>query len=143
MQLNARLAWITQLSEAFCLSIFAGTEYFASDSAEVSSDTADAVRMGSIQNLRGEIGLSACMTSGSTTLYGEVRYLNDMVRSNPYADFNGIRGYGANPGRQGVGVTVGALQELGGGWSVNAGYSLETLSEGTMHSANIGAALRF
>lgn len=143
VQLNARLAWITQLSEAFCLSIFVGTEYFASDSAEVSSDTADAVRMGSIQNLRGEIGLSACMTSGSTTLYGEVRYLNDMVRSNPYADFNGIRGYGANPGRQGVGVTVGAQQELGGGWSVNAGYSLETLSEGTMHSANIGAALRF
>ena len=143
VQLNARLAWITQLSEAFCLSIFAGTEYFASDSAEVRSDTADAVRMGSIQNLRGEIGLSACMTSGSTTLYGEVRYLNDMVRSNPYADFNGIRGYGANPGRQGVGVTVGAQQELGGGWSVNAGYSLETLSEGTMHSANIGAALRF
>ena len=27
-----------------------------------------------------------------------------MVRSNPFADINGLRGYGATPGRQGIGV---------------------------------------
>ncbi len=143
VQLNARLAWTSRLSEAWTLSVFGGAEYFACDSAEVSRDAAEMVRMGSIQNLRGEIGLSACVSSGSSSLYGEVRYLNDMVRSNPYADINGVRGCGANPGRQGVGVTVGAQQDLGDGWSVNAGYSLESMSEGTMHAAYLGAALRF
>jgi hypothetical protein len=37
-------------------------------------------------------------------LYGELSYINDMVRNNPVAEINGLRGTGANPGRQGVGI---------------------------------------
>lgn len=143
MQLNARLSWAAQLSDKWALNLFGGMEYFASESAENEESEEPRVRMGSIQNLRGELGIGARCTSGSTSLYGEVRYLNDMVRSNPYADINGVRGYGANPGRQGIGLTVGAQQELGDGWSVHASYSLEAMSEATMHAANIGAGLRF
>lgn len=143
VQLNARLSWTSLLSDAWVLNLFAGMEYFASESAENEESEEARVRMGSIQNLRGELGIGTRYTSGSTSLYGEVRYLNDMVRSNPYAEINGLRGYGANPGRQGIGVTLGAQQELGNGWSVHASYSLEAMSEATMHSANIGAALRF
>lgn len=40
-------------------------------------------------------------------------------------------------------MTVGAQQSLGDGWSVNASYSLEAMSEATMHSANIGVGYRF
>ncbi len=143
VQLNARVDWASQLNDAWAVNVFAGMEYFASESAENEESEEARVRMGSIQNLRGELGIGTRYTSGSTSLYGEVRYLNDMVRSNPYAEINGLRGYGANPGRQGVGVTLGAQQELGNGWSVHASYSLEAMSEATMHSANIGAALRF
>lgn len=143
VQLNARVDWASQLNDAWAVNVFAGMEYFASESAENAESDKARVRMGSIQNLRGELGIGTRYTSGSTSLYGEVRYLNDMVRSNPYADINGVRGYGANPGRQGIGVTLGAQQELGNGWSVHASYSLEAMSEATMHSANIGAALRF
>ena len=143
VQLNARVDWASQLNDAWAVNVFAGMEYFASESAENEESEEARVRMGSIQNLRGELGIGTRYTSGSTSLYGEVRYLNDMVRSNPYADINGVRGYGANPGRQGIGVTLGAQQELGNGWSVHASYSLEAMSEATMHSANIGAALRF
>ena len=143
VQLNARVDWASQLNDAWAVNVFAGMEYFASESAENEESEEARVRMGSIQNLRGELGIGTRYTSGSTSLYGEVRYLNDMVRSNPYAEINGVRGYGANPGRQGIGVTLGAQQELGNGWSVHASYSLEAMSEATMHSANIGAALRF
>ena len=144
-------AWTTQLDHAWSLNVFGGMEYFASNSAEneasdfLRSDVADSerVRMGSIQNLRGEFGVGTSYTNGFTTVYGEVRYLNDMVRSNPYADINGIRGYGANPGRHGVGVTIGAQQTLSGGWSVSASYSLEAMNEATMHSANIGMGYKF
>ena len=141
VQLNARLEWNSQLAEHWTLHAFAGAEYFASGSSETGEE--QSVRLGSIQNLRGEIGIGTRYASGSTTVYGEIRYLNDMVRSNPYADINGLRGYGANPGRQGIGVTVGAQQSLGDGWSVNASYSLEAMSEATMHSANIGVGYRF
>ncbi len=143
VQLNARVDWASQLNDAWAVNVFAGMEYFSSEFAENEESEEARVRMGSIQNLRGEFGIGSRYTSGSTSLYGEVRYLNDMVRSNPYADLNGVRGYGANPGRQGIGVTLGAQQELGNGWSVHASYSLEAMSEATMHSANIGAALRF
>ena len=141
IQLNGRLEWNAQLNQSCSLHAFVGAEYFSGSSSETEHE--QSVRMGSIQNLRGELGIGARYTSGSTSLYGEVRYLNDMVRSNPYADINGVRGYGANPGRQGIGLTVGAQQELGGGWSVHASYSLEAMSEATMHAANIGAGLRF
>ena len=141
VQLNARLNGSVKLSQTWTLHAFAGAEYFASGSSETGEE--QNVRLGSIQNLRGEIGIGTRYASGSTTVYGEVRYLNDMVRSNPYADINGLRGYGANPGRQGIGVTVGAQQSLGDGWSVNASYSLEAMSEATMHSANIGVGYRF
>lgn len=143
VQLHARADWTSQLSEQWVINVFAGMEYFASESAENEESEEARMRMGSIQNLRGELGIGARYTSGSTSLYGELSYLNDMVRSNPYADINGVRGYGANPGRQGVGFTVGAQQELGGGWSVHASYSMEAMSEATMQTANIGAGLRF
>ena len=152
VQLNARVEWTSQLDYKWSLNVFGGAEYFASDSAENKesgtlrggrAEEEARVRMGSIQNLRGELGIGTRYTDGSTTLYGEVRYLNDMVRSNPYADINGLRGYGANPGRQGIGVTLGAQQGLGDGWSISASYSLEAMSEATMHFANIGAGLRF
>ena len=159
LQANARLTWTKKVSERFAYNVFGGLEYFASESDRVAG-----CKSGSIQNLRGELGIGAryVVKQGQTTscdgkggltpaapgcdrvvVYGELSYINDMVRNNPSIEVNGLRGGGANPGRQGVGIEAGATFRIGERWSANANYSFNAMDDSNEHVLNIGASRTF
>ena len=158
LQANARLTWTKKVNERFAYNVFGGVEYFASE-----SDRVENCKSGSIQNLRGELGVGVRYVAGKgaqpitdgkcapvpapacecVVLYGEVSYINDMVRNNPSIEVNGLRGSGANPGRQGVGVEAGATIRLGEQWSASANYSFNAMDDSNEHVLNIGASRTF
>ena len=157
LQLNSRVNWNKKVTDKLCMSVFGGLEYFANN-----SDTVDGVKTGSIQNLRGEIGVGAryvawgtpAVTDGKSglvlsngceklVLNGEVRYMNDMVRSNPVIRMNGLSGMGENPGRQGMGIEAGATYRIGERWSASANYGFNTMEDSKEHRVNVGASYTF
>ena len=156
LQLNTRLNWNKKLTDKLCMSVFGGLEYFASD-----SDTVDGVKTGSIQNLRGEIGVGARYVAwGAPSVYdgkgglvspgceklvlhGELRYMNDMVRSNPVIRMDGMSGGGENPGRSGMGIEAGATYRIGERWSASANYGFNTMDDSREHRVNVGASYTF
>ena len=159
IQANTRLTWTKKVNERFAYNVFGGVEYFASESDRVAG-----CKSGSIQNLRGELGVGAryVVKQGQTTscdgkggltpaapgcdrivVYGELSYINDMVRNNPSIEVNGLRGGGANPGRQGVGIEAGATFRIGERWSANANYSFNAMDDSNEHVLNIGASRTF
>jgi len=156
LQFNTRLNWNKKVTNRLCMSVFGGLEYFASE-----SDRVENAKSGSIQNLRGEIGVGAryvawgapalsdakggIIAPGCEKLVfnGELRYMNDMVRSNPVIEQDGLRGDGENPGRQGVGVEVGATYRIGERWSASANYSYSTMDDSREHRVNVGASYTF
>lgn len=162
LQLNTRLNWNKKMNDRLCMSVFGGLEYFASESAE-----AVGVKTGSIQNLRGEIGVGARYVAWRTpgnpavmdekgvpitaalpgcdklVLHGEVRYMNDMVRSNPVIQMDGMRGSGVNPGRCGMGIEAGATYRINDRWSASANYGVNTMEDSREHRVNIGASYTF
>lgn len=138
IQLNTRLDWSRNISGSTSVSYFAGLEYFST-----SSDTVDNVESGDITNVRAEVGVGVTHRINRAVVYGEVRAMGDLLRDNPEPVVNGAAREGANPGRAGVGVRVGAAYDLGDNWSVGANYSLETFSASTSHNVNVGASFRF
>ena len=156
LQLNTRLNWNKKVTDRLCMSVFGGLEYFASG-----SDTSQGVKSGSIQNLRGEVGVGARYVAWGTptvtdgkggivktgceklVLNGELRYFNDMVRSNPVIEMDGLRGDGENPGRQGIGIEAGATYRIGERWSASANYSFNAMEDSTEHRVNVGASYAF
>ena len=156
LQLNTRLNWNKKVTNRLCMSVFGGLEYFASN-----SDTVDGVKTGSIQNLRGEIGVGARFVAWGTpgvrtakggivkpgceklVLNGEIRYMNDMVRSNPVIEMEGLRGNGENPGRQGVGIEAGATFRVNDRWSASANYGFNSMDDSREHRLNVGASYTF
>ncbi len=73
-------------------------------------------------------------------LHGEIRYMNDMVRSNPVIEQDGLRGSGDNPGRQGMGIEAGATYRIGERWSASANYGFNTMEDSKEHRVNVGAS---
>ena len=162
LQLNTRLNWNKKVTDRLCMSVFGGLEYFASE-----SDTVNGVKTGSIQNLRGEIGVGARYVAWGTpgseavtdekgatiaaarpgceklVLHGEIRYMNDLVRSNPVIEQDGLRGSGDNPGRQGMGIEAGATYRIGERWSASANYSFNAMEDSREHRVNVGASYTF
>lgn len=156
IQLNTRLTWNKRVTDRFSYNVFGGLEYFASE-----SDRVENCKSGSVQNLRGELGVGIRYVAGKgaqpitdgkytpapacerVVLYGEVSYINDMVRNNPSIEVNGLRGSGANPGRQGVGVEAGATIRIGEKWSASANYSFNAMDDANEHVLNIGASRTF
>ena len=162
LQLNTRLNWNKKVTDRLCMSVFGGLEYFASE-----SDTVNGVKTGSIQNLRGEIGVGARYVAWGTpgaaasydekgamvaaaqpgceklVLHGEIRYMNDLVRSNPVIRMNGLSGDGENPGRQGMGIEAGATYRIGERWSASANYGFNTMEDSKEHRVNVGASYTF
>ena len=63
----------------------------------------------------------------------------------PYITFevDGLRGSGANPGRQGIGLEAGATFRLGEKWSTSAGYSFNAIDDSNAHVLNIGVSRTF
>jgi hypothetical protein len=156
VQFNTRLNWNKQIKERLCISVFGGLEYYSNE-----SDTVEGVKTGSIQNLRGEIGVGARYVAWGTpaladgkggiirpgceklVFTGELRYMNDMVRSNPVVRMNGLSGMGENPGRQGVGIEAGATYRIGERWSASANYGFNTMEDSKEHRVNVGASYTF
>lgn len=159
VQLNTRLSWNRQTTERFSYNVFGGLEYFASG-----ADRTMNCKSGSIQNLRGELGMGVRYValqgiksvvdekSGMVghvpgcervVLHGEVSYLNDLVRNNPSIEVNGLRGSSANPGRQGIGVEAGATIHLGEKWCTNVNYSFNSMDDSNEHVLNLGASRSF
>jgi outer membrane autotransporter protein len=117
---------------------FGGMQYYASDSA-----TVDGIAIGSIQNLRAEIGVGASHAIGKLGVYGEVAVHQDLVRHNPTVTTPDARYRGMNPGRTGLNFTVGASYSLTDQWSVNASYTGEIVENANAHSASVGATYKF
>ena len=162
LQLNTRLSWNKKMTDRLCMSVFGGLEYFASE-----SDTVNGVKTGSIQNLRGELGVGLSYVAWGTpdtapvtdekgglvsagtggcrklVLHGELRYFNDLVRSNPVVEMSGIRGMGTNPGRQGFGVEAGATYRINDRWSTSANYGFNAMEDSQEHRVNVGASYTF
>ena len=162
LQLNTRLNWNKKVTDRLCMSVFGGLEYYASE-----SDTVNGVKTGSIQNLRGEIGVGARYVAWGTpgaaasydekgamvaaaqpgceklVLHGEIRYMNDLVRSNPVIRMNGLSGDGENPGRQGLGIEAGATYRIGERWSASANYGFNAMEDSKEHRVNVGASYTF
>ncbi|MDO4752397.1 MAG: autotransporter-associated beta strand repeat-containing protein [Akkermansia sp.] len=139
LQLDARLTWATAISDKTTLSVFGGLQYLATDSGE-----SNGLSTGSVQNLRGELGIGAShKCSDSTLVFGELSFVGDMVRNNPTADLGGMRLRGSNPGRAGINLSVGAAHRLSDDWSLNASYSFELMQNVTSHSLNVGASYSF
>ena len=140
VQLDARATWAHLLTADTTVSGFAGMQYFASESADI----APGIKSGSVQNLRGEIGVGiGHKLTGKTRLFSELSFVGDMVRHNPTSDVGGVRERGANPGRAGINFSVGGTHALNDKWSVNANYNLELMERANSHSANIGASYGF
>ena len=140
VQLDARATWAHQLTADTTVSGFAGMQYFASESADI----APGIKSGSVQNLRGELGVGVGhKLTGKTRLFSELSFVGDMVRHNPTAQTEGQRERGANPGRAGINFSVGGTHALNERWSVNVSYNLELMERATSHSANLGGKLRF
>ena len=140
LQMNARATYGYALSERTTLSGFAGLEYLATDSGDIAPGAAS----GSVQNLRGEIGVSlGHKFSDRSSMYAELSFVGDMVRHNPTAELGGVRSKGSNPGRAGINFSVGGSHALNENWSVNAAYNLELMQHTNSHSANIGFSRSF
>lgn len=154
LQLNSRVSWNKKLSPRFCMSTFAGLEYYTNDSATVKG-----AETGSVENLRGEIGISARYVAlgnpaGSDSkenasgceklvLKGEIRYMNDMVRDNPVVRMDGLSGSADNPGRQGIGIEVGATYNFSERWSTSVNYGFNTMDDFREHRVNVGVSYSF
>ncbi len=157
LQVNARVSRHSRISERLGVNAFAGLEYFATG-----SDTVNGTKTGSIQNVRGEIGVGinyilwgAANRSNSETapglsnacrrleVYGELSYFNDMVRHNPVIRMNGMSGDSCNPGRNGIEVQAGATYRINTRWTTSANYSFSAMEDSTEHRFNVGASLSF
>jgi uncharacterized protein with beta-barrel porin domain len=140
LQLDARATYAHQLNDTTTISAFAGLQYYASDSATV----AKGCESGSIQNLRGEIGVGiGHRATSKTSIYGELSFVGDMARNNPTATIGEYRVRGANPGRAGINLSAGVNHALNEKWSVNASYTGEFVENANAHSANVGATYKF
>lgn len=137
-QLGARLDWSYALAAGTSVNVFGGLEYFSSDSAE-----AVGVESGEVQNIRAEFGVGITRSFSSSVLYAEARYINDVARDNPTPVINGWSAEGANPGRSGFGLRLGAAHDINQNWSVGANYGLEAMGDAINHNVNVSASLKF
>jgi len=157
VQINARVSRNHMVSDRLGVNGFVGLEYFATDSA-----TVNGVETGSIQNLRGELGVGAsyvlwgmpAITDAKTgsilsagcerlVLNGEITYFNDMVRHDPVIRMNGVSGGICNPGRSGVEIELGATYRFNSRWSASVNYSYSAMEDSNEHRVNVGASWSF
>lgn len=138
-QAEARVTWNHRIGERTQMNAFAGVQYLSTDSAECIG-----LSTGELQNLRGEVGVGiAHGLTDRTTVYGELSFIDDVVRSNPTANLSGYRTQGANPGRIGFSLSVGGACRLTEEWCVNGSYRIELMENATSHSFNVGVGYSF
>lgn len=158
LQVNTRLSWNKKVTDRLSWNAFAGLEYYTNE-----SDTAEGIKSGSIQNLRGELGVGVSYVAWGSpdavpaleekgglvkgckqlVLHGELRYIHDMVRSNPVVEMDNMRGGSANPGRQGLGIEAGATYRFNERWSSSVNYGYNAMDDSREHRVNVGASYTF
>lgn len=140
MQLDARATYSYSLNDRTAVSAFAGVQYYAQG-----DDSTARVKADSLQNLRLQAGAGiSYRATNRTTVYGELAIHNDTMRHNPSVELDGFYyGSGANPGRLGGSVTVGAQYQLNADWSLNGSYSYEGTDNSGEHNVNVGAVYSF
>ncbi len=140
LQLDVRATYSYNLNSRTAVSAFAGVQYYAQGDDSTSRVTAD-----SLQNLRLQAGAGiSYRATDRATVYGELAIHNDTMRHNPSVRLDNMNyGSGANPGRLGGSVTVGAQYQLNGGWSLNGSYSFEGTDNSGEHNVNVGAVYSF
>lgn len=158
LQVNTRLSWNNKVTDRLSWNAFAGLEYYTNE-----SDTAEGIKSGSIQNLRGELGVGVSYVAWGSpdaapaleekgglvkgckqlVLHGELRYIHDMVRSNPVVEMDNMRGGSANPGRQGLGIEAGATYRFNERWSSSVNYGYNAMDDSREHRVNVGASYTF
>lgn len=140
LQLSAQLSYGRKLSDKLVVQGFAGLEYLAVESAGVG----DGMKSGSMQNLRGSIGVGMNYAANDKTqLQGSLRFVGDMLRENPSATVADYRMKGVNPGRIGVNVGVGVTHQLNENWSLNASCNFELLEHANSQSGSVGVSYSF
>ncbi len=140
LQLDVRATYSYNLNSRTAVSAFAGAQYYAQG-----DDSTSRVKAGSMQNLRLQAGAGiSYRATDRATVYGELAIHNDTMRHNPSVRLDNMNyGSGANPGRLGGSVTVGAQYQLNGGWSLNGSYSFEGTDNSGEHNVNVGAVYSF
>ena len=140
LQLDVRATYSYNLNSRTAVSAFAGVQYYAQG-----DDSTSRVKAGSLQNLRLQAGAGiSYRATDRATVYGELAIHNDTMRHNPSVRLDNMNyGSGANPGRLGGSVTVGAQYQLNGGWSLNGSYSFEGTDNSGEHNVNVGAVYSF
>lgn len=140
LQLEARATYTRRFNDRTTGSAFVGAEYFAMD-----SDSIGDVRVGTLQNLRMQLGTGiSYKATNRTSVFGEAALYYDAMRHNPYVEANGERlRNGANPGRFGGNIAVGVDYQLNNDWSLRGSYSFEASSDNSEHNVNVGAVYSF
>lgn len=140
LQLEARATYTRRFNDRTTGSAFVGAEYFAMD-----SDSIGNVRVGTLQNLRMQLGTGiSYKATNRTSVFGEAALHYDAMRHNPYVEANGERlRNGANPGRFGGNIAVGVDYQLNNDWSLRGSYSFEASSDNSEHNVNVGAVYSF
>ena len=138
--LEGRVGYFRQVSERTSVRAFGSMQYFAMD-----SDSIGDVRVGTLQNLRMQLGAGiSYKATNRTSVFGEAALHYDAMRHNPYVEANGERlRNGANPGRFGGHIAVGVDSQLNNDWSLRGSYSFEASSDNSEHNVNVGAVYSF
>lgn len=140
LQLTAQLSYGRKLSDKLVVRGFAGLEYLAIESAKVG----DGMKSGSLQNLRGSVGVGFdYAATSSTRLQGNVSLVGDMLREDPSATVAGYSMKGVNPGRIGVNVGVGVSHSLNERWQLNAACNFEFVENANSQSGSLGVSYFF
>ena len=138
--LEGRVGYFRQVSERTSVRAFGSMQYFAMD-----SDSIGDVRVGTLQNLRMQLGAGiSYKATNRTSVFGEAALHYDAMRHNPYVEANGERlRNGSNPGRFGGNIAVGVDYQLNNDWSLRGSYSFEASSDNSEHNVNVGAVYSF
>ena len=137
-ELAARVNYTETLSDRTALRTYAGLAYDATG-----ADRTNGYKTGSVQALRGELGMGLTHTAGAVLLFAEAGMVGDMVRHNPTVNCGTYRIQGPNPGRLSFKATVGGRVEMTEHWSADAAYCLETAADSTQQSMTVGVSRKF
>ncbi|MBQ7022549.1 MAG: autotransporter domain-containing protein [Akkermansia sp.] len=138
--LETRATYFRQFNEQTTGNVFVGAEYFAMD-----SDSLGSTEIGSMQNLRLQVGVGMTrQATPRTTVFGEAALHYDVMRHNPYVALEGKRSRDEeNPGRLGGSVSVGAEYQLSDDWVLWGTYSFDGASDNCEHNVNAGVQYSF
>lgn len=138
-QLDLRGSYYRAISERTMVSGFLGAQYYTHEDAMV-----DGMKLSGINNLRLMLGSGlSYKLNNRTTLFGEAALYRDVLRDNPYLEYEGVRHGCSNPGRTGVNAGVGVSYDINDSWSLRANYNIDAADNSIEHNVNAGVNYSF